>query len=108
MNKSWDRLKIPDGIPEQGLPQENELSFFNDTTSFRLRRRGDIESVLAALQRVINGEPLRMKVISSRYGAGLNSLGSEDVKQLADTLKKYLIALCERPCENEKKAIIQE
>lgn len=93
VNKAWSRLSIPDVIPKQGLPQEKELSFFNDTPTFWSSKLGDIESVSIALQRVISGEPLQTKVVSSRYGPGLSLLGSKVLEPLADTLKRYLSAL---------------
>ena len=80
-------------IPQYGLPQEKELSFFKDTPAFWTRRFKNIEAVSMALQGVISGEPLQTKVVSTRYGSGLNLLDSDTLMPLADTLKQYLSAL---------------
>jgi len=92
-DEAWNRLIINDTIPQHGLPQEKELSFFDDTPSFWAHRLDDIESVSGALQRVLSGEPLQTEVVSRRYGAGLSLLGSDALEPLANTLNKYLIAL---------------
>lgn len=93
VDEAWNRLPISETIPQQGLPEETELSFFDDTTSFSLRRISDIEVVSIALDKVIHGDPLLTKIISSRYGSGLKSLKPENVDFLADTLRKYLNAI---------------
>lgn len=88
-------LEFSAGLAKIGLPQEKDLSFFEDTPSFSARRLDDIESVSIALQKVINGEPLGMKVVSSRYGHGLCLMERGNVVQLSETLRRYLSALKE-------------
>ncbi|MFC1901357.1 hypothetical protein ACFLX3_00290 [Chloroflexota bacterium] len=93
VTEAWKRLRMPEGIPEQGLPEEKQLSYFDDTNSFRTRRYRDIASVYTALQKVIDGKLLEKKVISSRYVAGLNELSPENIRELANVLSKYSSSL---------------
>jgi hypothetical protein len=101
IEQAWSRLSIPQIIPVQGLPKENELSFFDDSPSFRQNRINDIESVAIAIQKVINHQPLDKKVVSSRYTKGLGLLNPEALKPLGNTLMEYVIAIRET-INNEK------
>lgn len=93
VEEAWSRLPLPEGIPKQGLPEEDELSFFNDTSSFRLGRLKDIGSVANALEKRTRGQPLEKKVVSSRYAEGLNLLSAEALGALAHALKTYTEAI---------------
>ena len=93
VEKVWNRLTINDAIPEHGLPDEKDLSFFEDTPIFTARRLRDIESVLIALQGRLSGESLQKKVDSGRYTEGLNLLPSENLGPLTDDLKEYVNAV---------------
>jgi hypothetical protein len=93
VEKAWSRLSIPQIIPLQGLPKEDELSFFDDSPSFRQNKFNDIESVAIAIQKMINHQPLNNKVVSSRYTKGLGLLNPEALEPLGTTLMEYINAV---------------
>jgi hypothetical protein len=80
-------------IPSLGVPPIETLSFFHHEDGFVDRRRSATSSVLAALRDTAAGKEIPRKVVSSRYGKGLNSLQHAQALRLADSLEDYLVAL---------------
>lgn len=93
VDQVWDKLVIPIGIPQQGLPDANDLSFFEDSPRFLDRRRRTILEVRNALQTVTEGQALVSKVVSSRYTRGLERLDHRAALELDTILRAYLEAL---------------
>lgn len=85
----WSYLPIPNGIPEQGLPDISELSFFEETPDFTDKRRNAVIKVSDALSDVAEGKSLREKIISTRYTNGLASVDKRKARELSDYLKEY-------------------
>ncbi len=92
VERAWAKLPSPTGIPADGLPDEDELNFFDDTTQFVKRRRRTVEVVVEALRLIEAGSPLPRKVVSRRYTEGLPSVAQPPVRELAAHLSSYLAA----------------
>lgn len=90
VKKAWDMLEIPKGIPSQGLPDVENLSFFSPSKRFNSVRRKKIMEVVEALQALIDGRKLEDKVITKRYGEGLPSLPIEVLVNREKELAEYL------------------
>lgn len=82
----WQRLPIPVGIPEAGLPEPEELNFFISSASFLRSRQRDIDSVVEALRAVQEGREIPGKVVSRRYTDGLARLQPEALSELKKDL----------------------
>lgn len=93
VDKIWNMLDVPTGIPEQGLPQVEELSFFKPSERYIQTRRQSIADVVAALQTILSGNPLTEKIVTRRYGDGLPSVSREELSKRAEELTKYLKAI---------------
>jgi len=78
----WDRLPMPGGIPEQGLPDVDDLNFFDVSDSFVSRRRSSIRVVRDAVDALLAGRDPEGKVISSRYTEGLPEVAPDALKVL--------------------------
>lgn len=92
VDDAWALLPEP-MIPTLGVPPLETLSFFHHEEGFVDRRRSATTSVLAALRDTAAGKEVQRKVVSSRYGKGLNSLPKAQALRLADSLEEYLNAL---------------
>lgn len=90
VDKIWGMLDLPVGIPEQGLPQIEDLSFFQANDGHLRARRQAVADVVAALRNVLSDEPLTAKVITSRYGDGLPSVHRAELTKRATELADYL------------------
>ncbi|TSC58774.1 MAG: hypothetical protein Greene041619_320 [Candidatus Peregrinibacteria bacterium Greene0416_19] len=89
----WSYLPKPVGIPEQGLPDLDELSFFEETDDFIQKRGTIISKVADALSSVVEGKALNEKILSSRYTEGLNKIDKSAAKKLSVFLKEYAMAV---------------
>jgi len=87
---AWSLLPPPVGVPEQGLPDVEELNFFVPTDSWRNERIQKIRLVADALEGVRAGESLPGKVISGRYGGGLSDISPRAAAALRDKLRLFL------------------
>src|SRR5438445_782655 len=68
----WEMLPQPKNIPEQALPNAQDLNFFVPTRRWLDRRLQMIKDVVSALEIAQSG-PLSKPIISSRYTLGLPS-----------------------------------
>jgi hypothetical protein len=95
--EAWDLLAIPQVIPEQGLPDPEELNFFQPTDSWLRGRVAKICLVADALEAVMSGKPLKESVISHRYTAGLPSVPRRAARALRDDLRHFAEPVQSRP-----------
>jgi hypothetical protein len=93
--KSWNHLARPSGIPEQGLPEMNELNFFAGNNMFIIRRRKTIHDVFKGINNILNNVRLSRNLISSRYSNGLRNINTGKLKKLGEFLEDYLLLLGE-------------
>lgn len=93
--KSWDILARPSGIPDQGLPEIDELNFFMGVNTFIIRRRKSIEDVYKGIKNILNGDRSLKKLISSRYSNGLSNIKKEKLEKMENLLGNYLLLLDE-------------
>lgn len=93
VDKIWNMLKLPTGIPEQGLPEVKDLSFFQAKDAFIRTQRQSVADVVAAYRTVLSGQRLTSKVITTRYGDGLPSVPREQLSKRLAELEAYLNAI---------------
>jgi hypothetical protein len=93
VEKTWEQLPLPFGIPEEGLPEPEELNFFVPTPSFFRARLHDIDSVLEALTAVEGRRPIVGKVVSQRYSQGLGRIAFPGVADLRRDLQTFATCL---------------
>jgi hypothetical protein len=93
VEKCWSKLPRPVGIPDEGLPNRDELGFFEDSPKFVRHRTERIRLVRDALNAARNGQAPCGKVVSTRYTAGLEARQWESVNTLHRSLTGYLDAL---------------
>jgi hypothetical protein len=95
----WDRLPSAGNIPEQGLPETSDLSFFT-TDAHWIERKGQVvRDVVEGLGNVVSGRKLKRRIVCSRYTEGLPRVPPKKVQQLRGQLEKYAAAagLCANP-----------
>jgi len=93
VEKAWSMIDIPSGIPIQGLPDIDNLSFFEPSKRFLIARRKKIEEVIDALHTISKSQTLENKVITTRYGEGLHLVALDAIKNRQSDLNKYLDAV---------------
>jgi hypothetical protein len=93
VESAWQRLPLPVGIPQQGLPDVANLNFFEPETSWFDRRIKTVRSVVEGLELVTSGQAQAQKIFSSRYTAGLPSVAPAKVQILLQLLAEYLAAV---------------
>lgn len=93
VDKIWSMLEVPMGIPKQGLPELEGLSFFQANEAFIRTRRQSVADVVTAYKTILSGEELTSKVITTRYGEGLSSVPKEHAARRLAELEAYLIAI---------------
>ncbi len=93
--KAWSRLPLPQGIPDEGLPDPSELNYFEETPTFVNRRLRKIISVVDALLEVSSGYRPSGKIVSSRYTRGLPTIDRGNAQTLSETLNDYVAAITE-------------
>jgi hypothetical protein len=93
VDRIWNMLEVPKGIPEQGLPETKNLSFFRADNTFIQTRIQSVADVVAAYKTVLSGQRLTSKVITSRFGDGLPSVPREQVSKRLAELERYLTAI---------------
>ena len=81
--KAWSRLPPPQGIPDEGLPDPSELSYFEETPGFVNRRLSKIASVADAILEVSSGHRPSGKIVSSRYTRGLPDIDRSTARSLS-------------------------
>jgi hypothetical protein len=86
VERAWEKLSLPKGIPDNGLPTDENLAFFEETGKYVERRLCVIRTVAAAIQDVVAGRMIRTKIVSSRYTEGLPKLSRLEVEELAEAL----------------------
>lgn len=89
VEEAWSLLPQPQGLPPQGLPDLEDLSFFSVSERFMGGRLAALRSVVAALEDVAAARPLPEKVVSARYGAGLSKLDRGAARNLHRQLQSY-------------------
>ena len=93
VDRAWDMVAVPSGIPEQGLPNTEELSYFEPTTDFYAKRHKKIQDVADAFQQLADSGTIAGKVVTTRYGDGLPSLSEEVVHARLQEFQNYLLAI---------------
>lgn len=88
---AWRHLPAPRGIPQQGLPEEDQLNFFMETADFIERRVDVIRRVRDGLA-TLNQRDLSL-VRPSRYSDGLGRKRRRNVELLRRRLSRYLSAV---------------
>lgn len=86
VERSWSKLHVPQGIPDSGLPEPQDLSYFDDTESFIARRLKIISTVRTAIDSVVEQNPIRGKIVSSRYTTSLAKVLPDNVAALQTVL----------------------
>lgn len=86
----WNMLELPTGIPEHGLPNIEDLSFFSFDKGFVNARKEKIANVAAALNQILKGNDLKEKIITSRYGENLRKVKSSILRSRKEELDSYL------------------
>lgn len=95
VGEAWEMLPDPPAIPQEGLPAPEELAFFIPSERFYRRNLGDLRQIIDALSSIQEGEWSGRRVISSRYGEGLPSIGSRSLRKLSADLSSYADAVAE-------------
>ena len=90
VERAWSKLPIPTGIPDSGLPDPDDLAYFNAGEAYTARRIGVIRTVAAALDELAAGHTIRSKVVSGRYTEGLPRLTPSQFIELRETLHQIL------------------
>ena len=93
VDKSWEILIRPAGIPEQGLPEIGELNFFEYNEPFIIRRKKIISDVLKGIDAISKRKLPRDKIVSSRYTAGLKNVNAQKINSLKKVISEYLNAI---------------
>lgn len=75
--------------PEPVTISDAALNWFEVTTQFQVTRRRRLDSVIEALERLANGDPLTHKVVTTRYTTGLPAVPAEARARLLDHLKSF-------------------
>jgi hypothetical protein len=87
---AWNRLPMPLGVPENGLPNLDEIAFFEHSTKFARRRLETVAHVVSAVKAIQQGEPLKKKLISGRYTTGLPEVGPQELHPLIEALDPFV------------------
>jgi hypothetical protein len=92
-DQAWALLPERPEAARLRLPDARDLNYFAIDEAWIRRRIQTVEAVERAVGEAAAGKPLRGKVISSRYGAGLGHLRREVALTLRADLGNYLGAL---------------
>lgn len=98
VEEAWHELPRPAGIPDEGVPAENELrarlNFFETDDRFFQARAQSLKTVVETLRDLEEGQASRHdKTISKRYGAGLPGVEPTARRGLLRQLERYLDAV---------------
>jgi hypothetical protein len=89
VEEAWGMLPDPPAIPQEGLPAPEDLAFFMPSERFYRRNLKDLHQILDAISSVQSGTHTGERVISSRYGEGLNSISVSSLRRLLSQLQAY-------------------
>jgi hypothetical protein len=90
----WEMLPEPPGIPQEGLPSSEDLAFFLPSTRFYKRNLKDLRQIVETASVIRSGRSsTSRRVISSRYGQGLPSVGQQPLRKLSGDLQRYADAV---------------
>lgn len=89
VERSWELLSEPRGIPEQSLPSPVEVNYFTPTKRWINTRLAKNRLVAESLKLVALSERPFGKVISSRYTNSLQALNGEAAARLGEELIEY-------------------
>lgn len=87
----WARLKSDQELDEQ--VDIGSLNYFEVTDVWFKKRLQKLESVVGALEQVMNGQPVDGKVLSSRYSEGIRDLSPENLGPYLEELRTYARAV---------------
>jgi hypothetical protein len=87
VDEAWSLLPEP-AAPLEGFDPE-ELNWFVSTDRFLSSRRQRLHSVIGALDKLANGQPIDAKVVSARYTAGLPGVSQAARAALRDYLVQF-------------------
>jgi hypothetical protein len=93
VEQAWNRLPVPSGIPEQGLPDAASLNFFEPEAGWFERRINTVKQVADGLALVVPGQVPEKEILSTRYTSGLPSVDPAKVQVLRQALTEYLGAV---------------
>lgn len=94
----WDKLPVRDDVAAIEV-QLASLNFFDFDSQWLERRRRSLGVVREAVLATANGTPTEAKVISGRYGSGLQHLHREEVAPLLEMLTRYADAVDQAAAE---------
>lgn len=92
-NHAWEQLPKPDGIPDQGLPRADELSFFDETDAFVKRRIDTISRVRDKLLSLRQTGTDDVRLRPRKYAAGLAAVSWTEVEDLYSRISAYLAGI---------------
>ena len=90
--EAWKLLHCPVEIPEDGLPDKDELNYFDHSESFVRKKAEKLQSVLSLLEVAIKGAKCKKKMVSGRYDSGISGVGQKKLVKLHKGLSSYLEA----------------
>lgn len=90
---AWSMLRIPEGIPEQGLPDLRELSFVVATEEQLAGFKQNLAQVVEAIRCVLAGDEPTGRVITPGYASALSSVPREELANRERELSTYLEAI---------------
>lgn len=93
VRSAWKQLPAPPKLPEEGLPEQDELQFFEFSEPFVTRRVGKMDEVLQLFDALQMRARLPRTSVSTRYRATLPGVGWRSVRPLASRLKDYVRAV---------------
>ena len=89
VEEAWSLLPAVSEIPDQALPDVEDLNFFDVPSSFLVKRLEKVRSVSEGLGRAEEELPVEGKVVSSRYAKGLADLKPKAAGRLREHLDRY-------------------
>lgn len=95
MRHAWEQLPQPDGIPQQGLPRSDDLSFFDETDAFVKRRVATLERVRDQFMSLKHphAEDHKSKLRPRKYATGIAKKSWSKVEGLCHNISIYLVGV---------------
>lgn len=90
VNEAWARLPIPTDVPDESLPDLDELNFFEHSDAFITRRRKKIETIRRALGELEKGVVPSGKILHGRYDDAIAAVDGGARRRLAQRLDAFL------------------
>jgi len=88
--EAWERLPSPSDIPDESLPDLEQINFFEHSGAFVARRRKKIESIGRALRELEEGRIPSGKILHQRYDEAIAAVDVGARRRLAQRLETFL------------------